>query len=196
MSNGSSLLERKSTGAGRRGEPAAWFRRLVRAVLNRAYLARWLPNSLRLRAWRCLGVEVGANAFIAPEAKLACFPERIRIGEGSLIAGGAELYAWGRIEIGRRTLISQGVKLLTGTHNYNSPHFEGIAKQIRVGDYVWVGAYALILPGVTIGNEAVVGAGTVVTREVPPRAIVAGNPAQVIGEREQTGFAYCPAEFP
>jgi len=171
-------------------------RRLLRAFLGRPYLARWLPRRLRNSAWRCLGVEVAAEVFISPRAQISCFLDRVRIGEGSLIGCGAELYAWERIEIGRRVLISQGAKLLTGTHDYNSPSFNGLARPIRIGDYAWVGAYALVLPGVDIGEGAIVGAGAVVSREVPPYAIVAGNPAQIIGERERSGFSYIPAKFP
>ncbi len=56
-------------------------------------------------------------------------------------------------------------------------------RPVVIGDHVWIGARALICPGVTIGEGAVVGAGAVVTRDVAPYAIVAGNPARVIGQR-------------
>ncbi|NIM07292.1 MAG: acyltransferase [Armatimonadetes bacterium] len=170
--------------------------RLLRLLLGREYLARWLPQRLRLRAWRWLGVKVSEDAFLAASAKLACFLDRIHIGEGSLIGCGAELYAWEEIQIGRRVLISQGAKLLTGSHDYNNPSLQGLAHPIRVGDFAWIGAYALILPGIEIGEGAVVGAGAVVSRNVPPYAIVAGNPAHIIGHRKQSEFNYIPAQFP
>jgi acetyltransferase-like isoleucine patch superfamily enzyme len=61
-----------------------------------------------------------------------------------------------------------------------------IAETIRVEDHVWIGARAVILPGVTIGEGAVVGAGSIVSRNVPPWSIAVGNPAKVIKKRELT----------
>jgi acetyltransferase-like isoleucine patch superfamily enzyme len=171
-------------------------RRLVRAFLSRPYLSCRLSNQRRIQGWQWLGVKLEGEVYISPEARLTCFLDRIRIGDGSLIGDKVELYAWEKIELGRRVLLSQGAKLLTGTHDHQSADFEGVGKPIRIGDYAWIGAYALLLPGINIGEGAVIGAGAVVTREVPPYAVAAGNPARIIGERKRLDFKYIPAKFP
>lgn len=88
------------------------------------------------------------------------------------------------IRIGARTLIGPNVQLLTATH----PLEPGLRRQgyefgeeIVIGGNVWIGAGAIVCPGVSIGDDAVVGAGSVVTRDVPPGVLVRGNPARVVG---------------
>jgi maltose O-acetyltransferase len=66
-----------------------------------------------------------------------------------------------------------------------SPDFAGRTAPVVIEDFAWLGSRAMVLPGVTVGKGAVVAAGAVVTRDVPPYAIVGGVPARVIGERER-----------
>ncbi|MFO0850000.1 MAG: sugar O-acetyltransferase [Gemmataceae bacterium] len=87
------------------------------------------------------------------------------------------------VRIGSRTMFGPGVQLLTATHPLDPVERSAgreAAKPITIGDDVWVGGGAIVLPGVTVGAAAVIGAGSVVTRDVPPRTVVAGNPARVI----------------
>lgn len=113
-------------------------------------------------------------------------PENIKIGERVSIGSGAFLRANAPITIGSDTMIAMGVVLETSTHNHeNNPMWkEQVVRPIEIGKHVWIGINAIILPGIKIGNYAVVGAGSVVTRHVPERAIVAGNPARVIKYRD------------
>lgn len=89
------------------------------------------------------------------------------------------------VRIGDRCQFATGVQLLAATHPLD-PVERATAgeygKPITIGDDVWVGGGAIILPGVRIGSAAVIGAGSVVTRDVPPRTVAAGNPARVIRE--------------
>jgi maltose O-acetyltransferase len=88
------------------------------------------------------------------------------------------------IEIGDHVLLGPGVHLYTATHSLDSAERRRgleLAKPIAIGDYAWLGGGAIVLPGVTIGARAVVGAGSVVTRDVPADHRVAGNPARPIG---------------
>ena len=87
------------------------------------------------------------------------------------------------IRIGSNVSISHRVSLITGTHNINSKDFHYEKHPIIIHDYVWIGIRAIILPGVEIGEGAVVAAGAVVTKSVPPYSIVAGIPAKIIKER-------------
>ena len=87
------------------------------------------------------------------------------------------------IEIGHNVQIAPMVQLYTALHPLvPDERRSGLesAKPIRIGDDVWIGGGAIILPGVSVGNAAVIGAGSVVTHDVPARTVVAGNPARVI----------------
>ena len=87
-----------------------------------------------------------------------------------------------RVRIGDYTLFGPGAQILTPVHPMNAElrRREEYGKPIDIGADVWVGGGALILPGVTIGDRAVIGAGSVVTRDVPPGVFAAGNPCRVI----------------
>ena len=79
--------------------------------------------------------------------------------------------------------IGEDVRLLTGSHDIGSVHFDLVTKPISVGDAAWIATGAIILPGVTIGEGAVVAAGAVVTKDVEPWTVVGGNPAKFIKKR-------------
>lgn len=111
---------------------------------------------------------------------------KIRIGERCVINFGSLLD--GRkfsITIGDDVSIGPEASILSLGHDPQSPSFEDRGGNVLVGDRVWIGYRAIVLPGVSIGEGAVVGAGSVVTKNVDPYTIVAGNPAKVIGERKQ-----------
>jgi maltose O-acetyltransferase len=87
------------------------------------------------------------------------------------------------VTIGDRTLFGPAVQIYTATHPLDATlRSQGLesARPVTIGSDVWVGGGAIICPGVTIGDRAVIGAGSVVTRDVPPDVVVAGNPARVI----------------
>lgn len=105
------------------------------------------------------------------------FGSLVDIGENVVIRGG------GGVSIGNRVLIASGVAIASGAHPITPPRWgRNVFQPIRIEDEVWIGANAVILPGVTIGEGAIVAAGAVVTRDVPPYTVVAGVPARVIKE--------------
>lgn len=88
-----------------------------------------------------------------------------------------------KVEIGDRTLFGPNVQIYTATHPMDSgERAQGLeyARPIRIGDDVWIGGSAVICPGVTIGDRTVIGAGSVVTKDIPPEVFAAGNPCKVI----------------
>ena len=94
------------------------------------------------------------------------------------------------VEIGDRVMFAPGVQVLTATHPMQAkPRSSGLeyAKPISIGSDVWVGGNAILCPGVTIGDRAVIGAGAVVTKDVPDDVFVAGNPARVVKDIENDG---------
>lgn len=87
------------------------------------------------------------------------------------------------VKIGSRTLFGPNVQIYTATHPIDPvERTSGLeyAKPIRIGEDVWVGGSAVICPGVTIGNRCVIGAGSVVTKDIPDDVFAAGNPCRVI----------------
>ncbi|EFO3596123.1 acyltransferase, partial [Escherichia coli] len=92
----------------------------------------------------------------------------------------------GGVTIGSNVSISPYVRIITASHDVNCPNFSLILKPVIIKDYVWICTSSIILPGVTLGYGAIVAAGAVVTKNIPDYAIVAGNPAKVIGYRSET----------
>ena len=95
-----------------------------------------------------------------------------------------DCYAVAPIVLGDNVTVSQGVKLDTASHDIASPIMELMYAPIVIEANAWVAAWSIVLPGVTVGEGAVVGAGAVVTKDVAPWTVVGGNPAKVIGRRE------------
>ena len=115
-------------------------------------------------------------------------PGRIRIGDGVFINTGVIVYSEVGVTIGNDVALANEVYVMdTGSHGIegNNPQ----AAAVSIGDGTWVGARSIVLPGVSIGRKVVVGAGSVVTRDVPDEVLVAGNPARVV--RPLTYPPYC-----
>jgi maltose O-acetyltransferase len=94
----------------------------------------------------------------------------------------------GEVRLGNHVMVGPGVQMYTSAHALQAEaRNEGweVAKPITVEDNVWIGGSAILMPGVRVGRNSVVGAGAVVTRDVPANVVVAGNPARVIREIEQ-----------
>lgn len=111
----------------------------------------------------------------------------IRLGQGSSLGKGSVLNPG--VSIGQRTLIGPECMFITLNHLFDdttraiADQGSGPVQEISIGDDVWMGARVIVLPGVTVGNGAVVGAGSVVTKSVDPMTVVAGNPARAIRVR-------------
>lgn len=107
----------------------------------------------------------------------------IRLGRGVFLNFGCVILDSVAVTIGDGTQIGPGVQLLGADHPRDPAQRRAgleFGRPVRIGSNVWIGGGALILPGVTVGDDAIVGAGSVVTRDVPPAATVAGNPARVV----------------
>lgn len=112
-------------------------------------------------------------------------PQRISIGLFCNVNKHCVLDGRGNLTIGNNVDIAQDVHIWTEQHDYNSPTFNATNSPVVIKDYVWIASRATILPGVTIGEGAVVACGSVVTKDVPEYSIVAGVPAKIIGTRER-----------
>lgn len=144
-------------------------------------------------------IRIGAHSIVAGELLVFAHGGEIAIGEWCYIGEGARLWSSCSLYLGNRVLISHNVNIFDSlTHPLNAQqrhaHYRAIAqtghptaidldeRPVTVGDDAWIGANACVLRGVTIGEGAIIAAGAVVTKDVPPYTIVAGNPARVIRE--------------
>ncbi|MEO6584476.1 MAG: acyltransferase [Ferruginibacter sp.] len=99
------------------------------------------------------------------------------------------------VKIGNRVCINDGVEILTASHNVTDPEWKEIKESITIGDYVWIGTGAMILPGVSIGRGAVIGARAVVSKSVDAGTVVVGSPARPISRKRPEELNYNPCEF-
>jgi putative colanic acid biosynthesis acetyltransferase WcaF len=138
-------------------------------------------SPLRIGLLRIFGAQIGPRCLIG-SARI-WVPWNLRMDDFSVIADGAEIYNLAQVGIRGNSVISQGAYLCTATHDYTQENFPLRSKPINIGPGVWIAARAFIAPGINVGEGAVVGACSVVTKDVPPWTICAGNPCRVIKSR-------------
>lgn len=130
-----------------------------------------------------------------PGCKLIGDPAKLKLGKRVSLGGNVLFVLNEEIEVGDDTMIAINSVFHTSTHQYEShPMWEfRIDRPIKVGKHVWIGAGAIILPGVIIGDYAVIAAGAVVTGNVPEGAIAGGNPAKILKYRDEAIYKGPPA---
>lgn len=162
----------------------AHLRMALWAVSWRLFCA-WTPkqlNLIRLVVLRAFGARLHGRPFVHQKA-LIRMPWHLEMHDRACLGEGANAYTLDSIEIGEGSTIAQEAYLCTGTHDLDDPKLPLQTAKITIGRDVFIGARAFILPGVTIGDRAIVGACAVVSKDVPPNVIVAGQPARIIRER-------------
>lgn len=155
---------------------------IVYAILFRP-TPRWCLNGWRVGLLKRFGAKIAKGVRIQGGAEV-WQPWKLTIGENSWIDGGVKLYSVDEIKIGANAVISEGAFICTASHDIASPIFELTTAPITIGDSAWIASRAIVLPGVTIGEGAVVAAGSVVTKDVEPWTVVGGNPARALKRRE------------
>ncbi len=131
-------------------------------------------------------IELGGDVVIWPRAKLSAWgpdePATLKIGDGTTIGDRTEIHCGSSVVIGDGCRIAWDVVIMD--RDYHALGGEGERRApVAIGDHVWIGCRALVMKGVTIGDGAVVAAGSVVTADVAPGTLVGGNPAHVIDEQ-------------
>lgn len=187
----------------RLSERTRWLRILFVQLLNYAtnHVVAHVPSFKLRHLWyrRVLGIQIAQHAGVHMGTYVWFWGPReirrigVRIGRNSVIGRNCTLDARSPLTIGDNVSLSPEVMILAGTHDVNDPHFAASEVgpwAVAIEDHVWIGARATIMPGVTVGRGAVVAAGSVVTKDVPPLAIVAGVPARPIGTRDAGATVY------
>ncbi len=164
-----------------RGRPAlvelAWI------FLQALFVSSALPGSWHRRFLLTLfGAEIGRKVVLKPGVRVK-FPWRLTVGENSWIGEHAWIDNLAPVTIGNDCCVSQGAYLCTGSHDWTAPGFELITRPITLEPGAWVAAKAVVGPGVTIGRGAVLGLGSVATRDLDAWTVYAGVPATTIRQR-------------
>lgn len=136
----------------------------------------------RRQMLRMFGAKVGSGVHVYPGVKIWA-PWNLELRDECGIAKGATLYSQDKITVGKRAVVSQGAHLVTGTHDYTLAGFPLITMPIHIGDHAWIAAEAFVHPGVTIGEGCIIGARSVVTKNMPDWSICAGHPCKLIKSR-------------
>jgi maltose O-acetyltransferase len=171
-------------------------------IINRLYnyvldfglmILRWVghvPSHLfRKVFYQLAGVRIGRGSVIHMWANFF-EPSGIKIGEDTIIGDHAFLDGRAPLTIGNHVDIASSVMIYNSEHDLEKEDFSAKSGPVEIGDYVFIGPRAIILPGIKIGRGAVVAAGAVVTKDVPDFAIVGGVPAKTIGERTNKNLNY------
>lgn len=138
------------------------------------------PEEIRKLFSELIGKPVDDSFGMFPPFYTDC-GKSIFVGENVFINCCCHFQDQGGIYIGNHVLIGSHVVLATINHGQNpAERADNFPKPIHIGNQVWIGAHAIILPGVTIGDNAIVAAGAVITHDVPPNAVVGGVPAEII----------------
>lgn len=140
-------------------------------------------HSIRKFFYSLSGIKVGKGSTIHMWANFF-YPPNISIGEDTIIGDHVFLDGRASLKIGNHVDIASDVMIYNSEHDINSEDFQAVTAPVEIGDYVFIGPRAIILPGVKIGKGAIVAAGAVITKDVTDFTIVGGVPAEVIGERK------------
>ena len=142
-----------------------------------------LFNKWRIMVLRMFGAKIGQGCVVKSSCEI-WQPWKLEIGDYVALSEHVICYTVDRIKIGSQTAVSREAFLCCASHDVSSPMMEVTCSPITIGANCWIAGRAIIMPGVTVGDGAVVAAGAVATKDVEPWTIVGGNPANFIKKRE------------
>jgi acetyltransferase-like isoleucine patch superfamily enzyme len=164
----------------------AWAKRLL--LLSSLFERNRMRSSLIRK-----GATIHERAEIG-EVKIEGHKSNLTIGSQSFL-GRVNIALHDEVIIGERVCINDGVEIITASHDVSDPEWKHVKGKIIIEDYAWIGTGSMLLPGVTIGRGAVVGARAVVSKSVAPGAIVVGVPAVPISKKRTEVLNYDPCDF-
>ena len=163
--------------------------RARRAVWNLCWLLLYRPSPRPLHGWRSLllrvfGAKLGPDCHFYPASRVWA-PWNLTCADHVAAGDGVEIYNPSPVELASHVILSQNAFLCGATHDYNDPAFPLLSYRMRVERYAWICAHAKVAPGVHVGEGAVLGLGSVATRDLAPWTVYGGNPAQPVRERNR-----------
>ena len=163
-------------------------------MMRRGAFVRWPVHGNVLEALQENRLRIGANTLLEPDVWItAPAPARIVIGSGTFLNMGVMIASMELVEIGDHCMFANGCFITDADHRFDDPDrpvpWQGFRTRgpTRVGDNVWCGTNVVITSGVTVGERCVIGANSVVTRDLPPYSIAVGAPARVIRQVTYAG---------
>ncbi|MBN3946532.1 MAG: acyltransferase [Nostoc sp. NMS7] len=168
-----------------------WLKQWAKRILYFPKLITVLKTKFFLKI---RGTKIGSVSIISNKSRIEGSLDQLTIGNCTFI-GQAYLAIHADIRIGSFVVINDGVKLLTASHDVNDPSWSSFAQPIIIDDYAWIATDAIILPGVHIGKGAIVGAGAVVTKNIPEYNIAVGNPAKLLDKQRVQQLKYNPVQL-
>ena len=161
--------------------------RVRRQLWSLAWICLFRPSPRVAHAWRAgllrlFGAKLGPRCRFYPGARVWA-PWNLACEDTVIVADGVELYNPAPMFLGSHVVVSQGAYLCGATHDYNDRAFPVVSFPMRLGQYSWVAARASVSPGVNLGNGAILGLGSLATRDLEPWAIYAGVPARKVKDR-------------
>jgi putative colanic acid biosynthesis acetyltransferase WcaF len=131
---------------------------------------------------RLFGAQIGRGVILRPSVTVT-YPWKLKIGDWSWIGDHVTLYTVGEIVIGESAVVSQHSYLCTSSHDHTRPTFDTLVEPIHIESEAWLATNVFVGPGVTVGRGTVIGACSVVLKDVPPGMICSGNPLKVLRPR-------------
>jgi len=166
--------------------------RVGRLLWGVARLLLFRTSPRPCHAWRAMllrlfGAKVGAKCHFYPGAAVWA-PWNLRCEDRVTFADGVEIYNPSPMYFGSHAIVSQGAYVCGATHLYNEPEFRLVSFEMRIGGYAWICARAMVGPRVNVGEGAILGMGSVATKDLEPFGIYAGNPARKVKQRDKAAI--------
>jgi putative colanic acid biosynthesis acetyltransferase WcaF len=170
--------------------PFSLRQRITRLIWTLCWIFLYRPSPRPFHFWRAFllrafGAKLGPNSRFYPNSKIWA-PWNLICEDMVAIGNGTEIYNPGPIRFGSHAIVSQEGYICGATHDYNDPAFPLLAYAMEIGPYAWICARASVGPGVKVGEGAVLGLGSVATRDLEPWGVYAGLPAVKVKERKHT----------
>jgi len=165
-------------------QPGSRLKIVVWHLFNRLFINTYFlfPQYVKRFILTLFGADLGKNIVIKPKVNIK-YPWFLSIGDNSWIGENVWIDNLARVIIGKNVCLSQGALLLTGNHDYTSSHFDLMIGEIILEDGVWIGAKAIVCPGVTCQTHSILSVNSVANKELEAYGIYQGNPATMKKKR-------------
>jgi putative colanic acid biosynthesis acetyltransferase WcaF len=163
--------------------------RILRLIWNIIWLLLYRLSPRPFHAWRAMllrlfGAKLGSDCHFYPASKVWA-PWNLVCADHVAAADGVEIYNPSPIQIDSHVILSQDAYICGATHDYNDPDFPLLAYRMHIEQFAWICARASVGPGVQVGEGAVLGLGSIATRNLAPWTVYSGNPAAALRERKR-----------
>jgi putative colanic acid biosynthesis acetyltransferase WcaF len=152
-------------------------------AVSAAFVKSWIPGSTHRKLFlRAFGARIGENVVVKPGVRIK-FPWRLEIGDHTWIGEDVWIDNLATVKIGTNCCLSQGAYICTGSHDWSTAAFDLTTGPVTIEDNAWIAAKAVVAPGVTVGEGAILALGSVATSNLAPRGIYQGLPAVLVKQR-------------